>query len=82
MCVQARLVGDGRNNGESGVEGRADGGVEDGAESRGATKNTAVMTAISAGATLSPLPQNLIDLWQDYIEGIRGRNPFNFFSFS
>jgi hypothetical protein len=44
--------------------------------------NPAVMNSISAGATLSPLPQNLIDLWQEYIEGIGGRKPVRFFSFS
>jgi hypothetical protein len=27
----------------------------------------------SAGAKLSPLPQNIFDLWQNYIEGIGGR---------
>jgi hypothetical protein len=40
------------------------------------------MNSISAGATLSPLSQNLFDLWQEYIEGIRGRKPARFFSFS
>jgi hypothetical protein len=40
------------------------------------------MNSTSAGATLSPLPQNLIDLWQDYLEGIGERKPFRFFSFS
>ena len=30
--MQARLVKDGRKNGESGVEGKEKGGVEDGAE--------------------------------------------------
>jgi hypothetical protein len=44
--------------------------------------NPALMNSISAGATLSPLPQNLIDLWQEYIEGIGGRKPVRFFSFS
>ena len=60
--MQARLVGDSPNYGEGG----------------GALHNPAVMNSISAGATLSPLPQNLIDLWQ----GTGGRKPARFFSFS
>jgi hypothetical protein len=84
--MQARLVKDGRKNGESGVEGKEEGGLEDGAEGGaeggaevgGASHNPAVMNSISVGATLSPLPQNLIDLWQ----GTGGRKPARFFSFS
>jgi hypothetical protein len=57
------------------VEVGSEGGMEGGAEGSGAT---AVMNSISAGATLSPLPQNLIDLWQEYTEGIGGRKPFRF----
>jgi hypothetical protein len=64
--MQARLVGDSPNYGEDG----------------GASHNPAVMNSISAGATLSPLPLNLFDLWQEYIEGIGGRKPASFFSFS
>ncbi len=73
---------------EGGVEDGAEGGVEDGAEGGaegevgGASHNPTVMNSISADATLSPLPQNLIDLWQEYIEGIGGRKPARFFSFS
>ena len=47
---------------EGGVEDGAEGGAEGGAEVGGASHNPAVMNSISAGATLSPLPQNLIDL--------------------
>jgi hypothetical protein len=54
------------------------GRVEDGAESRGASHNPAVMNSISAGATLFPLPQNLIDLWQEYTERVGGRKPLRF----
>jgi hypothetical protein len=67
---------------EGGAVGGAEGGVKDGAEGRDAANNPAVMNSISADATLSPLPQNLIDLWQEYIEGIGGRKPARFFSFS
>jgi hypothetical protein len=62
------------------VEDGAEGGAE--GEVGGASHNPTVMNSISAGATLSPLPQNPIDLWQDYIEGIGGRKPLSFFSFS
>jgi hypothetical protein len=31
---------------------------------------------------LFPLPQNLFDLWQEYIEGIGGKKPARHFSFS
>ena len=40
------------------------------------------MNSISARASLSPLPQNLFDLWQEYIEGIGGRKPARHISFS
>ena len=69
------MKGRARGGAEGGAEGAAEGGVEDGAEG-------GVMNSISADSTLSPLPQNLIDLWQEYIEGIGGRKPARIFSFS
>jgi hypothetical protein len=64
--MQTRLVGDSPNYGEGG----------------GASHNPAGMNPISAGAILSPSPQNLFDLWQEYIEGIGGRKPARLSSFS
>jgi hypothetical protein len=46
-----------------------------------AEHDPAVMTSISARVYLSPLPQNLFDLWQEHIEGIGGRKPERKFSF-
>jgi hypothetical protein len=63
---------------EGGAVGGAEGGVKDGAEGRDAANNPAVMNSISADATLSPLPQNLIDLLQEYTKGIGGRKPLRF----
>ena len=52
------------------------------AEGGNAEHDPAVMNSISARASLSPLPRNLFDLWQEYIEGIGGRKPARHFSFS
>jgi hypothetical protein len=80
--VKGRAEGAAEGGVEDGAEGGAEGRAEGGAEGRGATNNPAVMNSISADATLSPLPQNLIDLWQEHTEGIGGRKPLRFFSFS
>jgi hypothetical protein len=80
--AEGGVKGRAKGGAEGGAGGAAEGGVEDGAEGGaeggGASHNPAVMNSISAGATLSPLPQNLIDLWQ----GTGGRKPARFFSIS
>jgi hypothetical protein len=52
------------------------------AEVGNAEHDPAVMNSISARASLSPLPRNLFDFWQELIEGIGGRKPARHFSFS
>jgi hypothetical protein len=78
--VKGGAEGGVKGQAEGAAEGTAEGGAE--GEVGGASHNPTVMNSISADATLSPLPQNLIDLWKEYIEGIGGRKPARFFSFS
>ena len=52
------------------------------AEDGDAAHDPAVMNSISARESLSPFPQSIFDLWQEYTEGIGGRKPARHFSFS